>query len=343
MVDYGDGTGKTCTKYDAYSMVTRCCSITDSSSTIIDSTCYSRATEVCCGDGRGKKCPYTDTYHHYEHPQLYCCIGSESTTCYDYQTEQCCPGSRTGKTCPNTKECCISADGSTANCCDPAACEDCNSITGECQSRCPDCQTCDGAGNCRDCDPNKCETCIDGKCKVCGGDPNKQCCGSGQCCNNSCTNNWLCQKCGGLPGYCAPCLQKPDSYNELYGCNRIDDPATSPVPNGCSVPWYIVCLYIICGMDRDNPAGCENTSFHVPCDEHDECYQGCYTGSGSNKDGCDTTFSNRLTAKCAEVPPGECYDKCIIWKSRYVWAVENYGEDAYEDDQVDACACNNGC
>jgi hypothetical protein len=235
MADCGDGTGTTCTKYDAYSMTTRCCSITDSSSTIIGSTCYSRATEVCCGDGRGKKCPYTDTYHHYEHPQLYCCIGSESTTCYDYQTEQCCPGTKNGDKCPNTKNCCVKPDG-TANCCDPAACEDCNWTTGVCESRCPDCQTCDGAGNCRDCDPNHCETCIDGKCVVCGGDPTATC-RDGHCC---CAAN---------------------------GCGACGGPSIPDNPTGCSDTSFLdACnahdtCYATCDNDLNHKTVCDNAFF----------------------------------------------------------------------------------
>ena len=123
-------------------------------------------------------------------------------------------------------------------------------------------------------------------------------------------------------GTCESCLRKASTYAELQQCNKVDDPATEPQPNGCS--W-----------SPDNPAGCGTTSFDNACDAHDTCYQTC----GSDKGGCDNAFLNALTAVCAGVPPGYCYDACIFWASWYVWAVEEYGDGAYEADQVMACAC----
>jgi hypothetical protein len=102
----------------------------------------------------------------------------------------------------------------------------------------------------------------------------------------------------------------------------VDDPDTEPQPNGCS--W-----------SPEDPAGCGTTSFTASCNAHDTCYQTC----NSNKDSCDNDFLNNLMAVCTSHPPGECRDDCIFWASWYVWAVEEYGDGAYEDDQVGACAC----
>jgi hypothetical protein len=93
---------------------------------------------VDCGDGRGKTCPK----HNSSYPSLSCCIGTQGTTCYDIDTEQCCNAgllcyndrglpcacnNKFGHKCPIDKECCISADGNTVNCCDTAECETCDS------------------------------------------------------------------------------------------------------------------------------------------------------------------------------------------------------------------------
>ncbi|MBN2456448.1 MAG: hypothetical protein JXB29_07955 [Sedimentisphaerales bacterium] len=88
-------------------------------------------------------------------------------------------------------------------------------------------------------------------------------------------------------------------------------------------------------MDKNNPAGCENTSFLNSCKAHDTCYQTCNI---NNKSSCDTGFSNNLSAVCSGAE-GECQDDCIYWAAWYVWAVEEHGDDAWEDDQVEACAC----
>jgi len=116
----------------------------------------------------------------------------------------------------------------------------------------------------------------------------------------------------------------------------VDDPSWTPQPNGCSVPWHINCIFHICATDKNNPAGCENTSFLDSCNEHDECYQTCDI---DNKDTCDGEFYSNLAGVCLDVPAGECHDDCIDWASWYVWAVEEHGDDAWQDDQVAACAC----
>ena len=106
-----------------------------------------------------------------------------------------------------------------------------------------------------------------------------------------------------------------------------------PQPNGCSVPPSLCQLF---GVDCNNPAGCENTSFLDACNQHDVCYQTC----NHPKNDCDdNVFYNALVNKCNGVPPGTCHDNCIDYASKYVTGVEEVGLESYHEDQVAQCAC----
>jgi hypothetical protein len=116
----------------------------------------------------------------------------------------------------------------------------------------------------------------------------------------------------------------------LQACNQVPDPDWTPQSNGCSSPF------------GDNPTGCAHTSFLGACDIHDICYQTCGGTGGWGKYNCDAQFGANMTTVCNALTGEErtnCYDDCIWWKNAYVIAVYLVGEDAWEDDQVQACAC----
>ena len=225
------------------------------------------------------------------------------------------------------------------------------------------------------CDTALCETCVGGECKVCGGDTNKHCCYPEDginhccnqslvepetCCNGSCCKTLLCETCVDgsckvcdphrlnccdsfdcyhcVNAICKPCLRKAASLEELESCNRVDDPSTEPIPNGCSVPPLLCEIF---GVDCNNPAGCgESTSFLGACNQHDLCYQTCDTEGYNRKALCDGDLCEGLESLCYGVPPGECQDDCFTFAVEYCLAVQGAGGDwAYEADQVEACAC----
>ena len=181
-----------------------------------------------------------------------------------------------GQACP-PPSCGPCYTGTYPNCvwrgCQPA-CTGCKSCNGSCsncvddQAKCTGCNKCQN-GNCvsdnSKCNSANCETCVNGQCKVCDPAPLN-------CCNSS-----SCRHC--VTGQCQPCLRKAASYAELQQCSHVvDDPSTSPSPNGCgpeggpAVP--------------DNPTGCDDTSFLDACNAHDICYGTC----GNSKDSCDSVF-----------------------------------------------------
>ncbi len=126
-----------------------------------------------------------------------CCNPLQCQICVDGQcqyscgmTQTCCGG-----------ECC---DGTCCNgtCCKGSECEDCNSVTGACESRCK---------------PENCEECNDvtHSCEVCGGDPNQVCCDG--TCKPKCklVDGDDCS--GPIPTFCSGC-SVPDvgcSWNSL--------------------------------------------------------------------------------------------------------------------------------
>jgi hypothetical protein len=151
----------------------------------------------------------------------------------------------------------------------------------------------------------------------------------------NCCDSWECRHC--VNGTCQPCLRKAATYAELQECSHVvDDPATEPVPNGCSLPYI---LSRLTGIDPDNPTGCPDTSFLGPCNAHDECYQTC----GRNKDNCDDDFLGEV-----EPPSGmlgicagsSCAYRCSsFYATAYYNAVCDHGLTAWQNDQVIACAC----
>jgi len=130
-------------------------------------------------------------------------------------------------------------------------------------------------------------------------------------------------------GVCKPCLYKASDYEELEECSDIvDDPDTSPVPNGCSVP-PIICYLL---PDCNNPTGGADTSFLNACNGHDTCYQTCNSSQGS----CDNDFLDAMIDVCTG---SICAVPCFAYAEAYYGAVHNYGEPYWQEDQVDACAC----
>ncbi len=200
-------------------------------------------------------------------------------------------------------------------------------------------------GDC--CDPDDCKSCIGGSCVMCNGDPDMSCC-DGECfnfythmccggniCRQPCCDDWDCKHC--VEGTCLPCLSKPSDYEELMECSGtiVDDPDTEPETNGCSVPYFICYLFQInCNNPAEEECG-EASSFLEACDAHDTCYQTC----GSDRIGsCDASFSSNLWLVCNPLS-GQCRVDCLWWRDKYVGAVLLFGEGAWEDDQVNACAC----
>ena len=92
--------------------------------------------------------------------------------------------------------------------------------------------------------------------------------------------------------------------------------------------------------DKDNPAGCEGTSFLDVCNSHDENYQKCHSSEDAKED-ADVQFYNELMDVCSD-ETGDCYKECKKWLLGYTYAVgTRLGDNAFEDDQVEACSCCN--
>jgi len=233
----------------------------------------------------------------------------------------------------------FSAPGVLAWPCNPPDCPECETCTPtgcECLNECgcndltcPDCWSCVDCSCSYDCPID--QTCCNG---TCFNFYTHMCCG-GHICRQPGCSSWDCRKC--VDGVCVACLSKPPDYEELTGCSGtiVDDPATEPQVNGCSVPYFLCYLFQI---DCENPAGCEHTSFSSACEAHDICYQTC----GSGKDTCDNAFHGNMFQVCNALTGQEreeCYDDCATWRERYWYGVVTYGDSAWENDQVEACAC----
>jgi hypothetical protein len=90
--------------------------------------------------------------------------------------------------------------------------------------------------------------------------------------------------------------------------------------------------------NNNRPAGdeCgEASSFLEACDAHDTCYQTCGSSRISE---CESVFSNALAVVCAPFS-GDCAKDCDDWADAYAGAVGLYGQGAWENAQVAACAC----
>ncbi|MFA5292476.1 MAG: hypothetical protein WC496_05510 [Phycisphaerae bacterium] len=239
---------------------------------------------------------------------------------YGHSIQECCEGETPAEDecCAWDKICCnhecVTPDGNQA-CCD-----------GE-ELYNTDTQECCGGNVITKCDPDECESCIDGECKVCGGDPNKQCCGNYQCCNESCNDSFNCEKCKDGGG-CQACLRTVSTYEELESCSKVDNPDRSPTANGCSAPLE----------NGDNPAGCTYSSFLSSCNTHDLCYGNCSRG----KSECDSTFNNEMETVCTSLDnvSDGCYYPCNSWRNVYYMAVLGLGDLFYKPAQVTECACN---
>lgn len=107
----------------------------------------------------------------------------------------------------------------------------------------------------------------------------------------------------------------------------MDDPATSPNPNGCSTPTGNNPAWAACGS---------SSSFLEACNTHDTRYQTC----GYSKFSADYEFSQNLAAVCQPFS-GDCEESCDDWADYYAGAVTLVGINYWKDGQVGACACCN--
>lgn len=196
---------------------------------------------ISCNDDPNKKCC----------PGGHCC--DINTTCcdekcYDFRTQKCCQDISLGYICDINYTCC------NGSCCDPSKCEDCNSITHECE--------------------------------VCGGDPNKKCC-NGQCIDKckiingqSCTDPGGTLKCNMtcvFGGGCELVGQGQNVYSDVtekicnpQGCTGDCDPNTTwcvktydCVPSTDYV-WASLCTFTPSGIPLDH-AVCDIPSFSLKC------------------------------------------------------------------------------
>jgi len=287
-----------------------------------------------------------------------CESGTEPNCVYDCDPNACqeCVDNVCESSCdPNDCLVC-DGDGACESTCDPNDCESCDGF-GDCPVTCdPNTQECCG-DTCIDiCDPNCNEVC-DPNTSTCEGDclANEFCC-NGECCHN--LNGWCCDDteccdwsigeicCGSTCCYgeccddsdcekcvseiCEPCLEGASDYNELTSCTGsiVDDPDSSPTPDGCSSPF---------GNNPASAACGPSSSFLGACNAHDTCYGTC----NSTKiccPGCDDTFSSALATVCSGFSGG-CRDSCDDWADYYPGAVLIVGQAAWEDAQVDECSC----
>jgi hypothetical protein len=117
--------------------------------------------------------------------------------------------------------------------------------------------------------------------------------------------------------------------------------------DGCSDPEGFRGKLVDLFLNRDNPAGGENTAFaerkssllsDKACDRHDECYQTCHHGDQTQKDKCDTRLMEDMIDTCFEAEKDS--KKCFRWAKIYRWLLKNYGEAPYAKRQQEVCECN---
>ncbi len=114
--------------------------------------------------------------------------------------------------------------------------------------------------------------------------------------------------------------------------------AEVPKPDGCSVPKGAVPPK----GTKDDPTG--KCSFAKACNNHDLCYSNCRR----TRTDCDEKWGREMRAACDACFAGGLGDKtrrdfllseCRAWADRYKWAVEQWGEKAYETRQKKNCEC----
>jgi hypothetical protein len=143
------------------------------------------------------------------------------------------------------------------------------------------------------------------------------------------------------------CCRAITSLSELTPCqDRQQPPTYLPTFNGCgpeTIPYQP--SPVIDFVGKFGPA-----DFTVPCDDHDRCYGTCATltdyTDGAAKADCDTTFLDELLIACqAAYPPSSslrlhaCYDLANAFYN----AVKLRGQTPYNNGQVAACYCCDGC
>jgi hypothetical protein len=235
---------------------------------------------------------------------------------------------------------CVPDCSAGEDCCDEENCETCIDNA---------CTVCSGdpnqvccAGSCCDTSIN-CQTCANGDCVPCGGDPDLLCCdhitcydqndlqccgwGDGTVCNKFCCDSSECQRCDADTLSCKPALEKAVDYYHLLTCQGtiVPDPDHTPIPNVCGPEggWYPV---------PDNPFG---YPFGSCCDAHDICYGTCL----SSRLVCDGEFYHCMDAVCQSYPSPIDRALCGALRDTYTAAVAEYGEPAWQNGQVAACAC----
>ena len=298
-----------------------CCNGSCCSNACCDNVCCDAG--VTCCDGGGGCCSNACCND--------VCCGA-GVTCCDGGGD-CCTNICCNDVCCGAGVTCCDGGG---DCCTNVCCNDVCCGAGKicCNGTCCDSEDCCGDECCK-----ASETCCNGECcnnysgiccddtKCCDWTIGEVCC-DGKCCEPECCDSWDCEHCVG--GSCEPCLEKPSDYEELTECSGtiVFDPDWTPNPNGCSSPF------------GDNPAGglCgETSSFLNACNAHDTCYQTCGSSRISE---CDAQFSSDLAAVC-EPFSGDCEYLCDYWAENYAGAVILWGEAAWEDGQVNSCACCN--
>jgi len=113
------------------------------------------------------------------------------------------------------------------------------------------------------------------------------------------------------------------------GTEKQPKPGNTPTMNGCGPE----------GGSIKIPQGYGRADYTGSCNQHDVCYEDCYT----SKDTCDEEFLEDMLDACAAAYPGAlnslfrfgCYERAYI----YYQAVSNFGDDAWIAAQQKACEC----
>jgi hypothetical protein len=106
-------------------------------------------------------------------------------------------------------------------------------------------------------------------------------------------------------------------------------PGNTPTMNGCGPEGGTITI----------PQGYGSADYTGPCNNHDVCYEECFTP----KDTCDQNFRDEMYASCAAAYPGVlntikrlgCYERAFA----YYQAVSQFGDNAWLAAQKKACEC----
>ncbi len=118
--------------------------------------------------------------------------------------------------------------------------------------------------------------------------------------------------------------------------------------DGCSGLPGLVGAMVDVAMDRNNPAGGENTQFATclpsskggrACDRHDECYQTCHQGDKSAQSACDIQMLEDMLDACSNSESDDEEGRCSLWAKRYYEILRSVGRVAYRKRQKQVCGC----